>query len=426
MAGPDSAATTVRLRIAHSEFCWYIPAELRDYIIDQLHADRCALKACSLTCHAWLPRARYHLFQSIALDPRRCCNDFQRLIRSAPVVATYVRHVELRGNTGSPKWWAGDTQLPHLAWPTLGHTTPPRRHGDSDVPEIVNSLERMLPCDAPPLRKVTSLCLSAIPIGAPITRALVLRFQNISVLSLDGCKALAFADFVDLLHAFSRVDTLRILAAQWLPRTSASLEVRHQSFPRLKRLEMSRKIDVAPLISWMLAQSVHSEIVSLSCSVSGEKSAFAIRNLLHAIGPTLEHLEIGFQETRDPTDVLQSTHLDLTSCTGLRRLRLSCSATHWSSYRPSLSWVVILLSKMESPQLGEIVLSIRRRDVCALNFEGVDVVLSQARFASLERLVFDIELQREFSEFCEPEEPVRKRLSALDAKGVLRFDCHGP
>ncbi|GBE78845.1 hypothetical protein BKA93DRAFT_367289 [Sparassis latifolia] len=43
------------------------PPEMQDHILDHLWSDRSALKACSLTCRAWVPTVRHHLFHSISL-----------------------------------------------------------------------------------------------------------------------------------------------------------------------------------------------------------------------------------------------------------------------------------------------------------------------------------------------------------------------
>ncbi|KAL6307453.1 hypothetical protein BKA93DRAFT_727392 [Sparassis latifolia] len=418
-----SALTAISINYT-GQFCWYIPAEIRDRIIDTLHADRPALRACSLTCHGWLPRARYHLFRSVTFDPVHNSNVFKALIESSPIVANYVRDVEICGNGGMTTWWAGSTPSARMVrWPTLNHT--PHPHRKSDAPDVVEWLDRTLPLAGTRLNRVISLRLSALAVSSIITQALVLRFKRVRVLSVDGCKALAFADFIELLQAFPQLEELHLLAAQWLPRITTVPHAEKDIFPRLKKLEVSRKMDIAPLITWMLGESVHAEITFLSCVISGGKSASAIRDLLCALGSTLEHLEIGFQETRDPTEIIQATQFDLTSCTGLRTLRMCCSDLQpcCSMYHPSLSWVVILLSKMESPQLQKIVLFILSKDLCALNLEGLDVVLSHARFGSVKSLTFDIEVGVEPHGF-DIEVRLRNRMSALHTKGVLDFYFH--
>lgn len=359
---------------------------------------------------------------------------------SSPNITAYIQELEVSGVPGICTWW--NTSTGSMAWPTLHQT---RRHRvESDVDETA-WLHQTLPPTTPPLVKLRSLRLAAMPISSGSIDALRPHIEHITMLTLDGCRAAAFADLVRLFNIFPCLEILRLLAAQWLPGNSSPSETSHRSSLRLKQLEMSRKIDVAPLISWMLSESVHTEIVSLSCSVSGQKGAFAIRDLLHAIGATLQHLKIGFQETRDPTglltdrpmnahphlldstDVLQITHFDLAQSSGLRHLHICCSTvapalTH-SSHLPSLSWIIILLSTAKSSHLKEITFSLRLADLRVLNLEGLDVVLSHARFGSLTTVTFEIELQRGSPAGFNPDS-VRRRMAALSEKGIIRFSTY--
>ena len=45
-----------------------LPPELLDHIIDHLHGDPTALKACCVVAKSWVPRARSHLFARVKFD----------------------------------------------------------------------------------------------------------------------------------------------------------------------------------------------------------------------------------------------------------------------------------------------------------------------------------------------------------------------
>ncbi len=47
-----------------------LPVEVEERIIDKLHYHIDALQKCTLTCHRWLPRARYHLFAAIRVTTK--------------------------------------------------------------------------------------------------------------------------------------------------------------------------------------------------------------------------------------------------------------------------------------------------------------------------------------------------------------------
>jgi hypothetical protein len=46
-----------------------LPIEIIEYMIDYLSDDSAALKACSLTCRSWSPRARNNLFTKLRVNP---------------------------------------------------------------------------------------------------------------------------------------------------------------------------------------------------------------------------------------------------------------------------------------------------------------------------------------------------------------------
>ena len=69
--------------------------------------------------------------------------------------------------------------------------------------------------------------------------------------------------------------------------------------PQLRSLELSHKVDVAPFLSWLVDEGAHRDLALLECSISGQKCASAISQLLKAMGPALEDLVIGFRETGD-------------------------------------------------------------------------------------------------------------------------------
>lgn len=164
------------------------------------------------------------------------------------------------------------------------------------------------PSSAPILfRNVTSLSLSEIPVSGEVARVLVPHFAHVKELSFDDCRALTFGDFINFVSAFPHVHTLRVVGIQWLlqvSHTNNNNEIALEPLLKLKCLELSRKIDIPRLVGWLVARSMHRGIVSLCCTISGHQAAAALRGLLESIGPSLEHLAFGFQESRSPTGTL--------------------------------------------------------------------------------------------------------------------------
>ena len=57
--------------------------EIEEQILDHLHDDPIALRACSLTCRAWVSLARLHLFKAVDLTCKRRCVSFLAILESA-------------------------------------------------------------------------------------------------------------------------------------------------------------------------------------------------------------------------------------------------------------------------------------------------------------------------------------------------------
>ncbi|KAL6301718.1 hypothetical protein BKA93DRAFT_751776 [Sparassis latifolia] len=81
-----------------------LPQELVDMIIDIFGSkyDRDALNACSLVCHAWLPRSRSHIHSAVRLDYTSNLEHLQALYTT--FLAIYVRSLSIDtcGSDGMP------------------------------------------------------------------------------------------------------------------------------------------------------------------------------------------------------------------------------------------------------------------------------------------------------------------------------------
>ena len=62
-----------------------LPIDIEEQVLDHLHDDIDALKACSLTCSAWLPTTRLHLFRVVRLTCQRDCQRFLRTLESTSI-----------------------------------------------------------------------------------------------------------------------------------------------------------------------------------------------------------------------------------------------------------------------------------------------------------------------------------------------------
>ncbi|CAL1698634.1 unnamed protein product [Somion occarium] len=93
-------ANVVDTSLCTSNLCgWKVPQELIDSIIDELHEDVAALRACALVSSAWLLRSRRGLFHSLTLicdAHTKDIHEFIRFLRSSYPVGACVRHLDMR------------------------------------------------------------------------------------------------------------------------------------------------------------------------------------------------------------------------------------------------------------------------------------------------------------------------------------------
>ena len=289
-----------------------LPAEVQDLIIDQLCGDRASLEACSLTCHAWLPRARHHLFKSVKIDRCSPGESFKTLIDGSPSIARYIRHMEISGAKPEGRW-SDDERPASLVgwWPTLGQRM--QRHGCSVSLETMEWLQCILPACTTALSRVTRLTLSSLPISAEVARVLQPYFSGALELVVNGCSGLSFGDFLELRLVVPRVRSIRVTEARWLPNPTIITESMCMvSAATVSSLEFSRKVDIVTIFDFIIRCRRFSQITSLSCFVTSHASAKSLKQLLEALGPGLEHLGIGFSDVRDPTGSFTGTPLMLT------------------------------------------------------------------------------------------------------------------
>src|ERR1700722_8251241 len=92
-----------------------LPMELCDILIDNCYTfpndtvTQSTLRACSLTCKAFLPRTRYHLFSQVNLTSSDGANSFLDIISSAnsSIPCTYVRRLVI-----GIFYWKGHFEAP--------------------------------------------------------------------------------------------------------------------------------------------------------------------------------------------------------------------------------------------------------------------------------------------------------------------------
>ena len=276
------------------------PPELRDLVIDCLAHDTPTLRACSLTCKAWLPRARHNLFRAVRIHPGRRGDAFKTLLETTPAIGRYIRDVSISGVGNDPS--APD--LPDVSgrWPTL------MAHGGSSTaskkPEMrsVEWLQSVLPTSTDTLARVETLSLFSLPITPQFSQLLGSHFKGVTNVTVDACRAETFGELLSLPRGLTEVEDLCLDGVTWYRPTyikPASHIVARRS--TLKSLTLTAKVDATTVINWLVDQNRYTSLSSLSVYLSSDASATAVQSLLNAVGSSLLHMSIGFSDVRDPT-----------------------------------------------------------------------------------------------------------------------------
>ncbi|KAI0936518.1 hypothetical protein AcV5_004635 [Taiwanofungus camphoratus] len=367
-----------------------VPLELCDYIIDFLHNDRRALAACSLTCRAWLPAARFHLFDSIVLYNARLCTAFNRLLENSPALGLYVRELSIAKLSSSGRL-------------------------EEDAAEL-SFVQRLLPSIFRHLVQLKSLGLSLLDVNVTIRSSLAQRL-SVTELVLQYCQFPAFADFLLLFYSFPQLQSLTVRGVTWMA-GFVGLHPRSTVAPRLRKLVLGRDIDIEALVKWMLVGSHYHDIESISMCCTSEGDASAVGPLLEALGPSLKHLELDWYRSTIKNVSLPSAFA-IHHCTSLNTVSLRCVI----SYECTLPWVTSFLSDLNSTQIRKIAFEIRLLgSLDALDWEAIGGLLSEPRFSNLRTVLFKVVLwSGVYFNQAEVKSLIRYRLSNLDSKGLIQF-----
>lgn len=247
----------------------HFPPELSDYILDFLHDDREALKACSLTTRKWRPAARYHLYRKVSLPSIQACRTFCEVMKEAPFLAAFTREVGI-SNTNfefSPDVDGAQTQeLDHL-WSTV----------------------------LPALIAVERLQVSFLKIDEVFQTNLRKNLNTVTELSMQYCRFPSFFNLVAAVHSFPSLKncTLRGLSWDESPGPASASPLRTlDPCPKLAKLTLGRDLPLEALVSWLLAEDVCRELTVFSGCCSSTVDAVLLGETLRSASPTLKELEL--------------------------------------------------------------------------------------------------------------------------------------
>lgn len=399
-----------------------LPPELCDRIIDYLFCDRCALSACALTCRAWLPASRLHLFRHVRLQastiPSLLC-----VLMETPAIGAYVEDLILL--TGSQGFTIPDvTQMKTLQM----------------LKEILDRLPVVKSLKIPVFFRISvmeTLILSALS-------------KSLQAISFSGLFITDLQALSDLLASFPHLQSVGFSnEVLWLPIIRLPPPRVGEVIPALPLRHL--RISVPPrehgseeLVKWLDWRFKLPEVRS-ACIRYGEQfrsrgQPSGVSQLLSKLGPSLEKLELVMPRDARIKGALGSVvvlpfsfpsasgmHFDLSGCTRLKHISFpgtkrykDCPQVHSGHYFFP-TWAAAFLSRVRTDSVRTISFTINFQNNDELrdlyHIEEIALPLSRPEYSQLTKVEFKIagrfELQiRRF---------IKEELPELYARGIVSF-----
>ncbi|KAH9936125.1 uncharacterized protein B0H18DRAFT_972329 [Fomitopsis serialis] len=382
-----------------------MPPELCDRIIDHLYHDRDGLVACSLTCRAWLPASRLHLFRHVRLQSKTIPS-FLSILTANPAIGPYVEDVMILAGS-------------------QGFTIP-----EIDQMRTLQSLKEIL--DRLPAVKILRIPVF-FRISIIETVILAALSKSLQAIFFSGLFITDLRSLSDLLASFPHLQSVAFSnEVLWLPVIPLPPPKDGQITPTLplRHLRISvppKEHGAADFVKWLNWRFKLQELRSISIRYGelfrSRGMPSGVGQLFSKLGPSLEKLEIVM-----PRDVrLKAMHFDLSHCTKLKHIsfplpkKFKDLGVIRSGQYFFPAWAAIFLSRVKTDSVRSIAFTLNfqsNNDLRDLAYiEEIALPLSRPEFSHLTKVEFRIagrfELQiRRF---------IKEELPELYARGIVSF-----
>lgn len=250
-----------------------LPPELCDRVIDHLLFDRHALSMCALTCRAWLPASRLHLFRHVRLQANTIPT-FLSILLENPAIGAYVEDLMILAGS------QGFTVPDIIQMKTL-----------QLLKEILDRLPAVRTLKIPVFFRIS--VMETLVLGALSKSLQAISFSGLFITDLQALSDL-LASFPHL-QSVGFSDEVLWLPAIRLPPTpgqdATSLPLRH-----LRISVPPREHGAEEFVKWLDWRFKLSEVRS-ACIRYGESfrsrgQPSGVSHLLSKLGPSLEKLEL--------------------------------------------------------------------------------------------------------------------------------------
>ncbi|KAI8982881.1 hypothetical protein BD414DRAFT_463930 [Trametes punicea] len=387
-----------------------LPPELCDYTIDYLWDDVESLRACSLTCKAWLPSSRYHLFRNVRLRHADDVARFRTLLISAPGIAHCVRKLSFSADYDGAT--AEGSPQEDDAW--------------------VNGAAELLP----KLNRIDTLGLARVrwhALHQKTRSAFADVFRTVRQLFLFEVSFDASRDVISFLSGFPALQELYFQAVSWKHDSPAPFddpntphEFAEVGSMHLSYLFLDPKSSPTLVTEWLLKHPEEQRLRTIQLCWRELENTKAVGDLLQVSGASLESLQVEFPAGISDNAVLQN-HLSLAHNTGLRSLHfggLDVRASQAFLSHRLFPWVTVMLSQVGSRHLQEVSFSLEIasvQDLLALDWDRIDRDLSRVEFHGL-TVMFYVSCEREGLD-KDVRREISGRLAGFQQRGTLWISC---
>ena len=237
-----------------------IPQEITDYILDFLHDNPKALRACARVCRAWQPTSYYHIFSHISLQSPEACASFSQHLQDTPSIGQLVRSLDI---------------------------VLQQKAKDSD------SISRPFSSTAcATLNALKHLSITVWNFDTNNCASLV-TFETLTHLTLHYCRFPTFQTLTAFIHAFPNLRAVDIGDVSW-DRQEPELtwaKPLHRDF-KLKKLTLGAVTSLPAIVDWLLEGDTYPELDSISVHCASESDVIALGLLCTAVGDSILHLQI--------------------------------------------------------------------------------------------------------------------------------------
>jgi hypothetical protein len=248
-----------------------IPPELSDRVIDFLHDDWTALKACSLTCKAWLPTSRFHLWNRVVLRYPGDGTDYAEFLKASPVITSCI--VDLT-----------------IEFPT------DRSNDTSREAEAEWMTDTLIPIFST-LKILRQLMFLGAYFGEDAFLAKISSsLSTARVVQLSTCHFSKFSSFVELVWSCPSAENLRLDAISFDEVDAYTPRPLSVPRPELKFLMIIyySSVHMPVVIDWLVSEGFCTHVDFLVVFQQHIDSP-AITRLLPAVGSNLRHLSVSYQ-----------------------------------------------------------------------------------------------------------------------------------